>query len=309
MKNLSDTTFGEIFAAYRKAAHLQRAATQSPAASTVRNVLQDVAMLLRHTGLDETSPVMALSQDALNKATCALLEKGMKPVSIRTAYQHLNALFAKWTRPYHAKILSLTELPTKVFDTPSIRVPPQRYSPPSPALVTTVKEWYMRLARASATEIEALKMYLAATFMLEFAVRNGDIPRLRWSNVVSRGTELFLRYAPHKTALSSGRIVCWPIHRDIVASLESLQSQTKSDFLLPGAAHYIKLVARDMRALGFRGTKSAYELRKLCIHNVYVHFGAEMATSISGDDIRTILKYYADPSIPNIGSTRILDLL
>ena len=36
---------------------------------------------------------------------------------------------------------------------------------------------------------------------------------------------------------------------------------------------------------------------------------AEMASSISGDDIRTMMRYYADPSQPNIGSVRILDLL
>jgi hypothetical protein len=34
-----------------------------------------------------------------------------------------------------------------------------------------------------------------------------------------------------------------------------------------------------------------------------------MATSISGDDIKTITHYYADPSQPNIGNVRILDLL
>ena len=34
-----------------------------------------------------------------------------------------------------------------------------------------------------------------------------------------------------------------------------------------------------------------------------------MAVSISGDDIRTITKYYADPAQPNLGAVRIVDLL
>ena len=34
-----------------------------------------------------------------------------------------------------------------------------------------------------------------------------------------------------------------------------------------------------------------------------------MAVSISGDDIKTITHYYADPSQPNIGAIRIIDLL
>jgi hypothetical protein len=36
---------------------------------------------------------------------------------------------------------------------------------------------------------------------------------------------------------------------------------------------------------------------------------AEMAVSFSGDEIRTISKYYADPAQPNLGTIRILDLI
>ena len=43
--------------------------------------------------------------------------------------------------------------------------------------------------------------------------------------------------------------------------------------------------------------------------HVYQKFGAEMAVSISGDDIRTIMYYYADPAQPNIGDIRVSDLL
>ena len=34
-----------------------------------------------------------------------------------------------------------------------------------------------------------------------------------------------------------------------------------------------------------------------------------MAVSLSGDDIKTISRYYADPAQPNFGAMRILDLL
>ena len=33
----------------------------------------------------------------------------------------------------------------------------------------------------------------------------------------------FLLYTPHKTSLSSGRIVCWPIHDDIWKASEELR--------------------------------------------------------------------------------------
>ena len=65
----------------------------------------------------------------------------------------------------------------------------------------------------------------------------------------------------------------------------------------------------DLRSLGFRGSKASYELRKICIDHVYQKFGAEMAVSLSGDDIKTITRYYADPAQPNIGAMRVLDLL
>jgi hypothetical protein len=64
-----------------------------------------------------------------------------------------------------------------------------------------------------------------------------------------------------------------------------------------------------LRTLGFRGHKGAYELRKICIDHVYQKYGAEMAVSLSGDDIKTITKYYADPAQPNIGAVRVLDLI
>ena len=61
---------------------------------------------------------------------------------------------------------------------------------------------------------------------------------------------------------------------------------------------------RELRVLGFHGSKASYEL-----DHVYQKYGAEMTVSISGDDIRTITKYYADPAQPNLGAVRIVDLL
>jgi hypothetical protein len=68
-------------------------------------------------------------------------------------------------------------------------------------------------------------------------------------------------------------------------------------------------INKSLRTLGFRGHKGAYELRKICIDHVYQKYGAEMAVSLSGDDIKTITKYYADPAQPNIGAVRVLDLI
>ena len=115
----------------------------------------------------------------------------------------------------------------------------------------------------------------------------------------------FLCYVPHKTALSSGRRVCWPVHEDIWRRIDEcggLRGFDITDETFDG-------INRDLRDLGFSGSKASYELRKICIDHIYQRFGAEKAVSISGDDIRTISRYYADPAQPNIGAVRVVDLI
>ena len=177
-----------------------------------------------------------------------------------------------------------------------------------------------RSSRAFLKSHEKEREWLAATFMLEFAMRNGDILRLTPSNFIesaqstrhkAQGTK-FLSYTPHKTELSSGRRVCWPIHPDIWAKLGPLVTDGDK----PGSALLRTLdsgvferLNRQMRLLGFTGGKGAYELRKICIDHIYQKFGAEKATAISGDDIKTITHYYADPAAVTVVGIRILDLL
>ena len=141
--------------------------------------------------------------------------------------------------------------------------------------------------------------------MLEFAMRKGDVLRLKDENFVTKETKHYLSYTPHKTELSSGRRVYWPIHDDIWRKFDDYGGLSGLDV----TDETFDEINRDLRALGFRGSKAAYELRKICIDHVYQRYGAEMAVSISGDDIKTISKYYADPAQPNIGAVRIVDLL
>jgi hypothetical protein len=160
--------------------------------------------------------------------------------------------------------------------------------------------------------------------MLEFGVRNGDIKRIKAINFITKDNLTYLSYTPHKTELSSGRRVFWPIHPSIWTKMNQLgipwnlninRTDTKSKDgceifrTLTIYDETFKLLNKKIRALGFHGSKASYELRKICIDHVYQKYGAEMATSISGDDIRTIIRYYADPSQPNIGVIRISELL
>ena len=147
-------------------------------------------------------------------------------------------------------------------------------------------------------------LWYVATMMLEFAMRNGDIERLTRDNFIESNGRVYLNYMPHKTANSSGRTIRWPIHSEIWKLFEIIKPWNN-----PITESIFSKLNNSMRALGFTGTKGAYELRKICIDHVYQNYGAEMATSISGDDIKTIIRYYADPTQPNLGEIRITDLV
>ena len=115
----------------------------------------------------------------------------------------------------------------------------------------------------------------------------------------------YLNYTPHKTELSSGRRVFWPIHEDIWKKFDEYGGFRGLEI----TDEIFSDINKSLRTLGFRAHKGAYELRKICIDHVYQKYGAEMAVSLSGDDIKTITKYYADPAQPNIGAVRVLDLI
>ena len=84
-----------------------------------------------------------------------------------------------------------------------------------------------------------------------------------------------------------------------------------SHLVVPAARLTFARLNAEIRANHFfAGTnKGLYELRKICVDHVYQRFGAEMASSISGDDIRTVTRYYADPSAVTVSNVRIVELL
>ena len=185
------------------------------------------------------------------------------------------------------------------IELPSCRRRAPRYARPERETLLKVKDWYEGLwAR------DDKRCWLAATMMLEFAMRNGD-------------GGMVLCYTPHKTELSSGRVVAWPVHPELWARMEAVRGEAGiregthfQGLVVPAAQQVFARLNAELRARRlFTGCKAAYELRKICIDHVYQKFGAEMASSISGDDIRTVTHYYADPSAVNAGAIRVIDLL
>ena len=285
-------SIGAVLRYYPIAAAAERAKTGLPGERTVGNVVCGARQVCRAAGLDLEAPVVHFTRPALDHALAMFLRRGLSRLTAYTYINNVRALFAHWAEPYYAD--RLWDVPRLEF--PAFRALAPRYVQPDGEQLRQVKIWYATLKG---------EMWLAATLMLEFAMRNGDVLRMTKQNFIEKDGQRYLDYTPHKTALTSGRRVCWPIHPDIWNRINLAGGFDAFD-LTDDILHSI---GADMRHLGFRGNKSAYELRKICIDHVYQHFGAELASSISGDDIKTVTRYYADPSKPTVGNIRIVDFL
>ena len=285
-------TIGQVMKCYRTIAATERMKTGRPGEATVQNVLRGARAVCSAAGVPLEASVGRLTRQALDAALATFMERGISRLSAWSYVSQLRGLFARWCRSYYRD--AGWTLPP--LEPPSFRVRPPRYVRPGADLLKRVRDWYCR---------QTGELWFAATMMLEFAMRNGDVLRLRPENFVEKDFRHYLSYVPHKTSLTSGRRVCWPIHADIWTRLDGCGGPSAFEV----TDETFDEMNRSLRALGFRGSKASYELRKICIDHVYQQFGAERAVSISGDDIKTITRYYADPAQPNIGSVRILDLL
>ena len=282
-----------------------------------RNALSEsaAAYAIDHpTALDE--PITVFNRKQLERLLDLARLSELKPISVWSYLYSLRKLFAKWTRRYYAdKKWTIPQI-----EMPSCRRQSPRYIRPDAAILAKAKEWYRGLEKRSDQ-----REWVLATLMLEFAMRNGDAERLRWSDFRVKDGSAVLCYTPHKTRLSSGRVVAWPVHPDIWSRLCEYRGVGRfrdkrngwaknegrdSQLVVPCARDVYVRLNRELRTLCiFTGSKGCYELRKICIDHIYQKYGAEMASSISGDDIRTVMRYYADPSAVNVEGVRVVDLL
>lgn len=310
-------TIQMVLEKYPKIAGVERLRTGGkPGEKTVRNIMASVKRLCQMASIALEEPVSIFTRKKLTTVLDSASSEKLKPVTIWSYLNALQAIFARWARNYYADYH--WQIPT--IELPSYHKQPHRYVRPDSKILAKVKCWYQSLMFR-----EDSREWVCATLMLEFAMRNGDVERLRWSDFRQRDGAIVLCYTPHKTSLSSGLRVAWPVHPDIWARLCAYRDEGEHHYkrrgwgkleernaplVVPCAKDVFVRLNADLRSQKiFTGSKGCYELRKVCIDHVYQKFGAEMAASISGDDIRTMMRYYADPSQPNIGDIRIIDLL
>lgn len=195
-------TIEQVMKCYRVVAQTERMKTGRPGAETVANALRGAANVCRSAGIELTAPVTALTRRKMDVALASFMEHGLTRLSAWSYVCQLRGVFAKWCRPYYED--ASWDIPP--LDIPAFRAQAPRYVRPSAEMLQRVKAWYGR---------QTGEHWFAATMMLEFAMRNGDVLRLKDENFVEKDGRHYLNYTPHKTELSSGRHVCWPIHDPI----------------------------------------------------------------------------------------------
>ena len=309
-------TIRMVLETYPKFAAIERMRMERPCVKTVDNAIGGARRLCQIGSISLDEPITVLDRRKLEYIFDAALNSSLRPISVWSYFYAIRKLFAKWTHRYYADknwVLPKLEMPSCQRQAP-------RYVRPDSTILAKVKEWYGGLSLH-----KDQRDWVLVTLMLEFAMRNGDVEKLRWSDFRVKNDRVVLCYTPNKTRLSSGRTVAWPVHPDIWARLCTYHdggvpfnkrkgwaknSNRDSQLVVPCARDVYMRLNRELRAHGiFTGSKGCYELRKICVDHIYQKFGAEMASSISGDDIRTVMHYYADPSAVTIEGVRGVDLI
>ena len=195
-------TIKQVMKCYRVIAQIGRMKTGRPGVETAANALRGAVNVCRAAGIELTAPVTELTRQRIDAALAAFMQRGISRLSAWSYVSQLRSVFAKWCKPYYAD--AGFEIPP--LDLPTFRAKAPRYVRPSVEMLQRVKAWYKK---------QTGEHWFVATMMLEFAMRNGDVLRLRDENFVEKDSRHYLNYTPHKTELSSGRRVFWPIHEDI----------------------------------------------------------------------------------------------
>ena len=330
-------TIQMVLEKYPQFAAVERLRVGKPGAKTVCNLLVSVRRMCQMAGIPLDEPVSVFTRKRLTKVLDSAARENLKPITVWSYMNALKGIFGRWARNYYADLH--WQIPS--IELPSYRRQAPRYFRPDAKVLAKVKEWYNSLA-----DRQDSREWVIATLMLEFAMRNGDAERLRWSDFrparqCNHGADpneiavrmksndgnarMVLCYTPHKTRLSSGRVVAWPVHPDIWTRLCAYHDGGRfrnkrngwaknesrdAPLVVPCARDVYVRLNRELRTSKiFTGSKGCYELRKICIDHIYQKYGAEMASSISGDDIRTVMRYYADPSAVHVENVRVVDLL
>lgn len=324
-EGLKEMTFEELLKVYPKIAELERVKSGKPSMKTVTNTLKGVVQFVKAAGLKMQDRCSRMTTDMIDITITMLIKEGKTKATAWSYAAAMQMAAPRWSGPYYRR---------EGYKQPQFILPakrnmrPPRYERPTKEQLERVKSWYEGL-----WEERDKRKWLAATLMLQFAMRNGDVELARpeWfekrqvkttdGRIVERTV---LRYTPHKTSSSSARSVAWPVDEKLWERIEKARTEIEAAAkaamegsatekkggpgwwktkgkeqigkLIPFAHMTYMRINQELRSIFPDSNKASYELRKICVDHVYQRLGPGKASAISGDDLKTVTYYYADPS-------------
>lgn len=290
-------TLERLIEAYRKAAEVEYAANSRPRPATVDINVGSLKLIAKGCNVGMQDRIDKLTHDVIRDyIDCRCDGSDRSRRSAWSALAHAKSLFSKWAIVrYEGMKIRIPDCCTQWPAQPKAGLILE-YERPAKELREKTMAWYNGLEATNKT------MWAAVTLMVQFAMRPVDASELTWEAFQRDGECWVLKYIPSKTKgrTSRPRPVLWPVTDDLYNRLRKAGGQEHIvDHPLPYLryAYYIRYINAEMRKLGWdreKYKKACYELRKLCVDAIYHNLGAEKASQISGDNIQTVIKYYAD---------------
>lgn len=290
-------SFAKLLEMYQDAAVAEQIKCGSPETRTIATAVKYFRYLVEGCGFKWTDPISRMKTADIDAYLVKTIRDGATPTTALTYAMSCKSVTAKWALGHYAhEGYDVRPYEMPVFKN---RKPP-RYERLGKETLEGVEAWYRGLWKDGMSASEC-RVWFFVTMMFRFAVRNGDVGRLTPQNFAERDGAAYLCYTPHKTANRSGARVNWPLHPDLWRRIQKVREKLEldSDEMFVRSVRTTSVAVNQMLRkfpeLAKR-EKASYELRKMCVDHAYHEWGVEMASAISGDDIKTLTYFYADTS-------------
>lgn len=309
-------TFREFLDKYQKLAEDERIKNGQPGERATETAVNSFTILVDDCGFKWTEPITKLTTSAVDHFIVKKIKEGLEPVSAWSYASSARSTRARWALPHYREL---------GWDVPPFEMPvrkdkkPPRYTRPPKGVIEAVEKWYWEMTDKIFTQKDEpakradYELWWAATAMLRFAMRNSCARRITPKNFFERDGIVYLQWLPHKTRRTQ-RKVTWSVHPDFKSKIDAVINALgldEDDTILRVPRMTFDRLNDQVRGIHdwFKDkAKAAYELRKICIDNLFHKLGSDKTAALTGEDAKTITYFYADVTIADMEPIRFDEL-
>lgn len=314
-------TFAKLIELYEEYAPKECAKNGRPEERAQMATVRYFGYLMKKCGFTETERCDKLTTGKMDLAIAEWIAEGKSRETAKSYAMSAKAITARWAIPmYEAAGWKVTPYEMPVMrGRKDMKGVGARYKKLKDETIEAIDKLYESLWHENMRPFE-YKLWLYTTLVFKFAMRPEDTGRVTMEledeehgRFVEHNGLHYLSYTPHKTRNSSGRHVNWPVHPEYWERIEECARVigVEGDRPLINSVRWVRdvlnMMLHSIEELRER-SKWGYELRKLDMHRTFHKFGAEKVAAKSGDDIQTILQYYADISWVDVDKMNLDDL-